>query len=108
MTVTLSDEQFAQLGRLTDVLADAVAVVDRVLEALQATPPAAPVAPFVGTAELAVALGRSTDYVRTHARKLGGRRLGSGPWNFPLEVALAAGTAPRPEPTPSPLSLIHI
>jgi hypothetical protein len=104
-------------AKLLDALTQLVPVLLDVRNSIEATredaraeqPPRAVVDPgdeWVDLREMARRLGRSEDWLREHARELGGRqRVKRGRWLFhpPLTMSLFGQTdAPGPSPLPAP------
>jgi hypothetical protein len=86
---------------------DLQAIVDGVRAAV--VPTATSGAPrWLSTAEVALAFGRSQEWVRDHAAELGGRKIGGprAPWRFPAECLdrrEQASVPPEPPPQSQPL-----
>lgn len=71
---------------------DVEAIAERVAELLGRAAPPARRERWLSTAEVAVAFGRSPEWVRDHASELGGRKIGGprAPWRFPAACLDAA------------------
>lgn len=83
---------------------DVEAIAERVAELLGRGTAATASDRWLSTAEVAVAFGRSPEWVRDHASELGGRKIGGprAPWRFPAAcldaVHQATGVAEPPVP----------
>ena len=83
---------------------DVEAIAERVAELLGRGAPQAVSERWLSTSEVALAFGRSPEWVRDHASELGGRKIGGprAPWGFPVACldAVDQATAVAEPPVP--------